>query len=86
MKAVVATFNQEKALVGSFSVIVKLYRWIGLRHVAVLVQYNQTLSTTQFPLPGSKVDQIVMLLNNVINVILSEGNNLTLTAADGVES
>ena len=54
--------------------------------VAVLVQYNQTLSTTQFPLPGSKVDQIVMLLNNVINVILSEGNNLTLTAADGVES
>ena len=63
-------------------------RWRGgcVDSVTVLVQYNQTLSTTQFPLPGSKVDQIVMLLNNVINVILSEGNNLTLTAADGVES
>ena len=28
MKAVVATFNQEKALVGTFSVIVQLRRWI----------------------------------------------------------
>ena len=46
--------------------------------VAVVVQYNQTLSTTQFPLRGSD--------RNVLNVILSEGNNLTLTAADGVES
>ena len=29
MKAVVATFNQEKALVGAFSVIVQLHRLIG---------------------------------------------------------
>ena len=28
MKTVVATFNQEKALVGTFSVIVQLRRWI----------------------------------------------------------
>ena len=32
VKAVVAAFNQEKALVGAFSVIVQLHRWIGLQH------------------------------------------------------
>ena len=32
MKAVVAAFNQEKALVGAFSVIVQLYRLTDLRH------------------------------------------------------
>ena len=37
MKAVVAAFNQEKALVGAFSVIVQLYRLIDLRH------YNEVM-------------------------------------------
>ena len=32
MKAVVAAFNQEKALVGASSVIVQLHRLIDLRH------------------------------------------------------
>ena len=32
MKAVVAAFNQVKALVGAFSVIVQLHRLIDLRH------------------------------------------------------
>ena len=32
MKAVVAAFNQEKALVGAFSVIVQLHQLIDLRH------------------------------------------------------
>ena len=32
VKAVVASFNQEKALVGAFSVIVQLHRLIDLRH------------------------------------------------------
>ena len=32
MKALVGAFNQEKALVGAFSVIVQLNRWIGLQH------------------------------------------------------
>ena len=32
MKALVGAFNQEKALVGAFSVIVQLHRWIDLRH------------------------------------------------------
>ena len=32
MKAVVAAFNQEKALVGAFSVIVQLHRLTDLRH------------------------------------------------------
>ena len=32
MKALVGAFNQEKALVGAFSVIVQLHRLINLRH------------------------------------------------------
>ena len=32
VKALVGAFNQEKALVGAFSVIVQLHRWIDLRH------------------------------------------------------
>ena len=32
MKALVGAFNQEKALVGAFSVIVQLHRLIDLRH------------------------------------------------------
>ena len=34
MKAVVAAFNQEKALGGAFFVIVQLHRCIDLRHYA----------------------------------------------------
>ena len=32
MKALVGAFNQEKALVGAFSVIIQLHRLIDLRH------------------------------------------------------
>ena len=32
MKALVGAFNQEKALVGAFSVIAQLYQLIDLRH------------------------------------------------------
>ena len=32
VKALVGTFNQEKALVGAFSVIVQLHRLLDLRH------------------------------------------------------
>ena len=35
MKAVVAAFNQEKALVGALFVIVQLHRLIDLRHYTV---------------------------------------------------
>ena len=35
--SVVATFNQEKALVGAFSMIVQLNRLIDLRHYLLLV-------------------------------------------------
>ena len=31
-KLIVGAFSQEKALVGAFSVIVQLHRWIGLQH------------------------------------------------------
>ena len=36
VKAVIAAFNQEKALVGAFSVIVQLHRLIDLRHCSIL--------------------------------------------------
>ena len=32
MKALVGAFNKEKALVGAFSVIVQLHRWIVSQH------------------------------------------------------
>ena len=35
MKALVGDFNQEKALVGAFSVIVQLHRLIDLRHYLI---------------------------------------------------
>ena len=35
MKALVGAFNQEKALVGAFSVIVQLHQLIDLRHYPV---------------------------------------------------
>ena len=37
MKAVVAAFNQEKALVGAFSVIVQLYRLIVNSSISSLI-------------------------------------------------
>ena len=36
MKAVVAAFNQEKALVGAFSVIIRTFGWNFLKHVLLL--------------------------------------------------
>ena len=38
MKALVGAFNQEKALVGAFSVIVQLHQLIDLRHYLVVPQ------------------------------------------------
>ena len=40
MKAVVAAFNQEKALVGAFSVIVQLYRSPINRFAALVLPSN----------------------------------------------
>ena len=40
MKAVVAAFNQERALVGAFSVIVQLHRLIDLRHSSAASAFN----------------------------------------------
>ena len=57
MKTVVAAFNQEKALVGAFSVIVQLYRWIDLRHylgvdqLAALVAGEQVVQQHRGPAP-----------------------------------
>ena len=40
MKALVGAFNQEKALVEAFSVIVKLYRWIVSQHYSSVSAYT----------------------------------------------
>ena len=47
MKAVVAAFNQEKALVGAFSVIVQLHRWIDLRHYSCRVEAEVEVEEVQ---------------------------------------
>ena len=44
MKALVGAFNQEKALVGAFSVIVQLHRLIDLRHYSLHVPSRGTLT------------------------------------------
>ena len=54
MKAVVAAFNQEKALVGAFSVIVQLHRLIDLRH------YFITFNVTPLLLPQGEERRIVL--------------------------
>ena len=41
MKALVGAFNQEKALVGAFSVIVQLHRLTDLRHYSPAVSRQQ---------------------------------------------
>ena len=45
MKALVGTFNQEKALVGAFSVIVQLHRWITVRGRLVVAWLQSTCVT-----------------------------------------
>ena len=50
MKALVGAFNQEKALVGAFSVIVQLHRLIDLRHYPGMS--SSSLSPGQGPTPG----------------------------------
>ena len=40
---VVGAFNQEKALVGAFSVIVQLHRSINLRHHEAALKFTDTL-------------------------------------------
>ena len=46
MKALVGAFNQEKALVGAFSVIVQLHRLIYLKVVTDTVVTTTTTTTT----------------------------------------
>ena len=46
MKALVGAFNQEKALVGAFSVIVQLHRLIDLRHYLVPIDIIPTLNSS----------------------------------------
>ena len=45
MKAVVAVFNQEKALVRAFPVIVQLHRFIYLQHQALVRGMKKWVNT-----------------------------------------
>ena len=54
MKALVGAFNQEKALVGAFSVIVQLHRLIDLRH------YSLTKQRTTTDCPPAGVDAVAV--------------------------
>ena len=45
MKALVGAFNQGKALVGAFSVIVQLHRLIDLQHYLTAMQVARDLSS-----------------------------------------
>ena len=51
LKALVGAFNQEKALVGAFSVIVQLHRLIDLRHYSAAIRphRHQQLSAELHP-------------------------------------
>ena len=55
VKALVGAFNQEKALVGAFSVIVQLHRLIDLRH------YTKTSGGTA-PVPASSLGTLSLVL------------------------
>ena len=46
VKALVGAFNQEKALVGAFSVIVQLHRLIDLRHYIFVNVYSRKYQLT----------------------------------------
>ena len=63
MKAVVAAFNQEKALVGAFSLIVQLHRWIDLRHSLYLASIWVMMSLLPLPaadhIPMSRVWELL---------------------------
>ena len=55
MKAVVAAFNQEKALVGAFSVIVQLHRLIDLRHYCKCCYSVLTVRVARVPVGHPEV-------------------------------
>ena len=47
VKALVGAFNQEKALVGAFSVIVQFHRWIDVRARVTIVRTRHGTSLRQ---------------------------------------
>ena len=57
MKALVGAFNQEKALVGAFSVIVQLHRLIDLRHCTIHTRQAQHINGfTEYKRDGNVCD------------------------------
>ena len=51
MKALVGAFNQEKALVGAFSVIVQLHRLMDLRHYQIRLSGELGIATEEVMSP-----------------------------------
>ena len=77
MKAVVATFNQEKALVGAFSVIVQLHRSIVYTALAKMALCKTLSQSAQCTITVSPVSQLALQEPDVLhclymNVLQSE--------------
>ena len=76
MKAVVAAFNQEKALVGSFSVIVQLHRLIDLRHYSSLFCSTETKPLEAVGPPFARV-MVVVAGSPADSAGLKQGDSMT---------
>ena len=83
MKAVVAAFNQEKALVGAFSVITNLricFGWNFLKHYMEVADTGAVQRTRLQSIKQMSVDRIANLRNR-----LAEGRRLLKTRAEAGE-
>ena len=61
VKALLGAFNQEKALVGAFSVIVQLHRLIHLRHYFQLSPLHSSIPVMAREPPASSLQSLVNL-------------------------
>ena len=68
MKALVGAFNQEKALVGAFSVIVQLHRLIHLRHYRVLERLPRIEAGWRLGVTGELVVSIQVCIKLIVKL------------------
>ena len=76
MKAVVAAFNQEKALVGAFSVITNLR--IELFEALLLMPPHHTLSSVKVPAPAGSAPVVASAARRGTNVAVSKRTRFAL--------
>ena len=89
VKAVVAAFNQEKALVGAFSVIVQLVRFIALVYI-IKSELSRKATKVRDRLRLYKTASLHPLNSNcngvIINFCASPSSNAAAAAVPGVVS